>query len=330
MVKHQQLKQKMQNKTHLIWKMAIASAISWEIAKLAGSHHPYLAPISVILCLQSTINHSIRFSYHRMVGTIIGISVTVLIASNLQVNGWTIGILILIGCYISKWLKNDETAIHQVALTVLLVFVVGQKSRDYPIDRFRDTLIGAIIAIIIHMLIYPPNFTREASKSIQTLSDEFSTTLTKFSEWVRTDLEKQKGFDLQIETKHLLQELHRTKKIIEDAESSLHYNPFAKKSERELSIYHQRIYDLTQGYSYLANIVGTFQAWAAAGTITADQQSLWADQLLSLTPYFQAKENSVNPGGVQMMKLPPEIQKHEFQLALYHETNVLLTKLSKS
>lgn len=63
MKNNQQVKKQMINKTFLIWKMAIASAISWEIAKLAGSHHPYLAPISVILCLQTTINRSIQFSY---------------------------------------------------------------------------------------------------------------------------------------------------------------------------------------------------------------------------------------------------------------------------
>ncbi|WP_342042264.1 hypothetical protein [Bacillus sp. OTU2372] len=40
-----QLKKQMENKTVLIWKIGAASALSWEIAKLAGSTHPYLAPI---------------------------------------------------------------------------------------------------------------------------------------------------------------------------------------------------------------------------------------------------------------------------------------------
>jgi uncharacterized membrane protein YgaE (UPF0421/DUF939 family) len=330
MKKNQLLKEQMQNKTHLIWKMAIASAISWEIAKLAGSNHPYFAPISVILCLQSTINRAIRFSYHRMVGTIIGISVTVLAAPYMPVNGWTVGIIILIGCYISKGLKNDETALHQVALTVLLVFVVGQKSGDYPIDRFRDTLIGAIIAVLIHMLVSPPNFTREASKSIQTLSEDLTASITKVSEWVRTGLEKTKGYDLQIGTKHLLNELHRTKNIIQDARSSLKYNPFSEKSKKELQTYHQRLYNLTQGYSFLANIVGTFLAWGEAGTITAVQQSAWADQLLALTPFFQGKENTNAPAEILKVSLPIESQKQQYHVTIYHETIVLLKKLDVS
>ncbi|CAM3722059.1 hypothetical protein MEZE111188_05005 [Mesobacillus zeae] len=55
---------KLENKTVLIWKMAIVSAISWKVAKLVGSEHPYLAPLSVFLCLQSTNNQSIALIFH--------------------------------------------------------------------------------------------------------------------------------------------------------------------------------------------------------------------------------------------------------------------------
>ncbi|MDR7237659.1 uncharacterized membrane protein YgaE (UPF0421/DUF939 family) [Neobacillus drentensis] len=58
-------KKNFESKTALVWKMAIASAISWELAKLIGSDHPYLAPISVVLCLQTTIDQSIRYSFHH-------------------------------------------------------------------------------------------------------------------------------------------------------------------------------------------------------------------------------------------------------------------------
>ncbi|MED1470890.1 hypothetical protein [Bacillus salipaludis] len=48
-------------------------------------------------------------------------------APYINVTSWSIGILILIGCFIAKWLKSDETAIHQVALTILLVLTSGRE-----------------------------------------------------------------------------------------------------------------------------------------------------------------------------------------------------------
>lgn len=322
----------MENKTTLIWKMAIASALSWEIAKLAGSHHPYLAPISVILCLQTTVNRSIRFSYHRMVGTIIGISVVVFFAPYLNVNGWSLGVLILIGSFIAKWFKRDETAIHQVALTVLLVFVMGHKSGEYPFDRFRDTLIGAIIAVLLHMLISPPNFTEQASKSIQQICTHLTTTFNQISDWVQTSLEINEGYNLQLKTKKLLQELHQVKNYIQVATDSLKYNPKAKKSEKELQECEQRIYYLTQGYTYVSAIVGILMAWSKAGTMTPFQQTLWAKQFKALSPFFQPKENPAELGPsceTLLVSLEPEFEKQQFHVALYHETISLLKKMDE-
>ena len=134
--------------------MAIASAVSWEAAKLAGSDHPYLAPLSVILCLQPTIDQSIRFSFHRIAGTAIGIMLTSFLVSHLPMNGWMLGLFLLGGTYIAKWLRIDVTVLHQAALTILLVFTFERNSKDYAFDRIIDTVIGVIIAILVHMFLF--------------------------------------------------------------------------------------------------------------------------------------------------------------------------------
>ncbi|GER66491.1 hypothetical protein BpJC7_06660 [Weizmannia acidilactici] len=55
----------------IIWKIAIASSLSWEIAKSAGSHHPYLAPLTVILCIKAMPDQTISFAVNRMIGTMV-------------------------------------------------------------------------------------------------------------------------------------------------------------------------------------------------------------------------------------------------------------------
>ncbi|PLT33545.1 hypothetical protein CUU64_13110 [Bacillus sp. V5-8f] len=143
------------NLTLLIWKMAIGSALSWELASLFGSKHPYLAPLSIILCLQNTVNKTIKLAIRRIIGTVIGVSVSVIIASHMSVHGWTLGLMILIGSYIGKWLTVDKIVLHQVALTILFVFVFEHQTKQYPLDRLRDTAIGVIIAILLQFLLFP-------------------------------------------------------------------------------------------------------------------------------------------------------------------------------
>ncbi|WP_170846212.1 aromatic acid exporter family protein [Bacillus sp. MUM 13] len=141
-----------ENLSILIWKLAIGSTLSWEIAKLCGSIHPYLAPLSVIISLQSTMDKTIRLSIKRVSGTIIGIFVTVLIASHMTVNAWNLGLLILLGCFAAKYLNLDKKVIHQVALTILFVFVFEHQTKHYAIDRMRDTLIGVLVTGIIQLI----------------------------------------------------------------------------------------------------------------------------------------------------------------------------------
>lgn len=140
------------NDTVIIWNMAIGSALAWEIAKLLGSKHPYLAPLSVILCQQTTFNQTVQLSLRRAVGTILGILLTVLIATHIQLNGWFLGLLLLLGSYCTKWLNLDMKVLHQVALTILFVFVFEEHSKSYALDRMRDTSIGVIVAVVLQFI----------------------------------------------------------------------------------------------------------------------------------------------------------------------------------
>ncbi|WP_052352855.1 FUSC family protein [Neobacillus dielmonensis] len=141
-----------QNLSILIWKLSVGSALAWEISKLLGSDHPYLAPLSVILTIQSTMDKTVSLSIKRVIGTVIGIFVAVLVASHLTVNGWNLGLLILLGCYIAKFLNFDKKVLHQVALTILFVFVFEHQTKHYAIDRIRDTLIGVLTAGVIQLI----------------------------------------------------------------------------------------------------------------------------------------------------------------------------------
>ncbi|MGG2027196.1 aromatic acid exporter family protein [Gottfriedia sp. S16(2024)] len=141
-----------ENITSLIWKLSIGSTLAWEISNFFGSSHPYLGPVSLILTIQSTMDKTINLSIKRVIGTMIGIGITVIIASYLKVTGWNLGLLILFGTYIAKFLKLDKKVLHQVALTILFVFAFEHQSKDYAMDRMRDTLVGVLTAGLIQVI----------------------------------------------------------------------------------------------------------------------------------------------------------------------------------
>lgn len=151
--------------SNLIWKLAIGSFLSWEISRLLGSEHPYLAPLSVIICIQATKDKTISLAIQRVIGTIVGIPIVVIAANHLHINGVNLGLLILLGGYMSKWLRLDKQIMHQVALTILLVFVFEKRTEHYAFDRLNDTLIGVFVAVFLQSIWLSLNFKRKQSHS---------------------------------------------------------------------------------------------------------------------------------------------------------------------
>ncbi|PEJ57189.1 hypothetical protein CN692_13630 [Bacillus sp. AFS002410] len=140
------------NLTSLIWKLSIGSTLAWEISKFFGSEHPYLGPVSLILTIQTTMDKTVSLSFKRVIGTMIGIIITVIVASHLKVTGLNLGLIILIGTYTAKFLKLDKKVLHQIALTILFVFAFEHKSDHYAMDRMRDTLVGVLVASLIQFI----------------------------------------------------------------------------------------------------------------------------------------------------------------------------------
>ncbi|TLS35387.1 FUSC family protein [Pseudalkalibacillus caeni] len=332
MKKRNSLQTKWENKKHLVWKMALASGISWEAAKIAGSSHPYLAPLSVILCLQTTIGKSIHFSLHRIIGTVIGVSVTALIASHLSVNGWTLGLLILGGTLLAKLLKLDETALHQVALTILLVFVFENKTAHYPVDRIRDTVIGALTAVVVHMVVFPPNFTKEAITKYNRFSNLLANSFYNTVTWLEGGCAKSEGDALQKEVRSMLSELHQTKDGIKQALNSLEFNPLSRKKKTELLGYKRKLNQLSTGLVYLEGAIETLRSWSAAGTMTAVNRTTWANQFQSMGSFYLTDKNSSERNNVilsaeKQVTLPYGTESQQYNISLYESTDRFLKSL---
>jgi uncharacterized membrane protein YgaE (UPF0421/DUF939 family) len=139
----------------VVWKTPLAAALSWELAEWAGSKHPYLAPLTVLLSIQLTVDKSFQFAWQRILGTIAGVLFTASAAPYLGLKSWSIGLLLFVGTLVVTWLKMDHALLIQVSLSILLVMYFQSKMPSYPLDRIRDTIIGAVVAILIHMLIFP-------------------------------------------------------------------------------------------------------------------------------------------------------------------------------
>jgi uncharacterized membrane protein YgaE (UPF0421/DUF939 family) len=314
-------------------KMAAAAGLAWELAKLAGSKHPYLAPLSVILCLKTTILQSARYSFHRVFGTAIGAVVTVWAAAYLPMNGWTLACLLAIVSIVPLLIERNETFIHEVALSVLLVFaLLHQNGPHYAIDRIRDTFIGAATVLAIHIVFFPPNFTKEVQQMLDRLSKELAgrfAAVAAAAEWMRETNSKDKKKEVQQEARSFQEALFQAEKRLEQAFESLRFNPFARKSRTLLQKNKELLTLIRKGDAYLEKAVAAISDWTVSGKMTDAERQLWADRLRNIGRYWSDSNPAGAPYHAMQLTLPEEEEAYRYSTVLLSETSELLQQIAR-
>jgi uncharacterized membrane protein YgaE (UPF0421/DUF939 family) len=222
-----QIKPTMLEKISIILKMVVGSAISWELAILFGSKYPYLGPISLIICLQTTIVKSIQFGIARIVGTIIGVASVFILASSLHANGWSIAVIMLVSLVIPLIFGANSTILEQIALSVMLVLEFEHRLHGYGVDRIRDSIIGVVVALLLHIFLNPPNLTEKAFAEVEELPKILADKLKSLATWLESGSPQKNYFDPDMNL--LRKKMLEAEKKIKNAELSLKFNPLSKK-----------------------------------------------------------------------------------------------------
>ncbi|GAA0393710.1 aromatic acid exporter family protein [Paenibacillus motobuensis] len=320
------------NNNAIVWKMPIAATLSWELAKWAGSSHPYLAPLTVILSMQMTVSKSMTFAWQRVLGTIAGVLFTVIIAPYLGLSGWSIGLLLFIGAVAIQYLKLDHAIMVQVALSILLVMYFQSKMPTYPFDRLRDTVIGAVVAVLIQTLVFPPDSVNTAKTKMVHFADHFIRHLVNTAQWIERGCSSSEAQRMSSQLQTLFQELHQATTELDKANQSLNYNPLAQKKRHALNQLNRQMEQLRSGFANLSDMLRVFTAWSESGNFVIEDRRIWTDHLnkiaLLVTEWkktLEAPAPPLNPNAVDLqIDAPSHLQHYQYPLAIYMNAGQIL------
>ncbi len=324
--------------TGFVWKTALAAALSWELARWAGSNHPYLAPLTVILCIQTTVSQSIKFAWQRILGTIVGVAFTASLAPYIGLTGLNIGLMIILGSIIVKLLRLDNVVMSQVALSILLVMYFQNKMPTYPFDRIRDTVIGAAVALLIHILLFPPDSVNKVKSHMSKLADHLTTYFFKTAQWVEAGCSSMDSRDMKKEIQQLFQELHQATTEMDNANRSLNYHLFASVKRDTLKRQTQHLQQLRLGFANLSDMIRIFTDWSESKHWIAEDQKIWADHLYTIALHVKewnsqldniTNSNLTSCTPVPIIKTPFTLEKYQYPLALYNNANQIIQDFQK-
>jgi hypothetical protein len=137
-------------------RITLAASLSWvAVHSLYGNEYLYFAPLAAILITQASVKASLEKGIYRLIGIILGGIVSLVVGQFFDVGALSILLILLIGIGIATACKMNIQAVSQVGVTSVLALTFYQN--DYVLWRIGETFIGVLIALVINMIIVPPN-----------------------------------------------------------------------------------------------------------------------------------------------------------------------------
>ena len=217
-------------------KSAIATAAAWLLAGwLIPGPPPLLAAIAALLVVQPSLNQSLSKAIERSVGVITGVVIASLLGLALGGANWVILLSVVCALFIAWALRMTPGTSNQVAISALLVLALGAATPNYALDRILETVIGAVIGIIVNMLIVPPVAVAPARVSVDALGEELAASLERLAQALQHVQTAPQLQGLLIEARLLRPMRDAANTAIAAGAESLALNPRGRRHRQELA-----------------------------------------------------------------------------------------------
>lgn len=216
-------------------KSAVATAAAWLVAGfLFSGAPPVFAAIAALLVVQPSLNQSLTRAIERSVGVIAGVVIASILSLLLGNAGWVILVTTAVALLVAWGLRMTPGTANQVAISGILVLALGTASPSYAFDRVLETLIGAVIGILVNVAIVAPVAVAPAHRAVDELGEALAAALERLADALqetRTPAELARLLD---EARDVRVKLDAADSAIEAGAESLTLNPRARRHRDEL------------------------------------------------------------------------------------------------
>jgi uncharacterized membrane protein YgaE (UPF0421/DUF939 family) len=136
-------------------KMALAAAVGLGVAQALGLPYPEYAVLAAATVTDDHAGSSVVLGILRMVGSLVGVVLSVLLVEVTGVSAWSIGLACLAGVGICVLVRS--TAAARLSVIVLGVGTLGIVDRveEWAGGRLPTTAAGIVVTVIVSALPWP-------------------------------------------------------------------------------------------------------------------------------------------------------------------------------
>jgi uncharacterized membrane protein YgaE (UPF0421/DUF939 family) len=137
-------------------KTGLAAIVSLYLARFLRLPESYWAAISAIIVMYSDVSKTVSASWHRLIGTAIGVSIGGAFAAVFGPHIWAFGVAVTLTMFVCALLGFAEAA-RIAGVAVAIVMLISHTGAPWAaaLHRFLEVSFGIVIAVLISVLIWP-------------------------------------------------------------------------------------------------------------------------------------------------------------------------------
>jgi uncharacterized membrane protein YgaE (UPF0421/DUF939 family) len=210
-------------------KTVLAAVLSFVVADAMGtSSSPVLAPLTALLVVHLTMYETLANGRERIVSVVAGVLVALLFANLTGLNWWSLGLVVAFSLVLGRALRLGPH-LPEVPISAMLVLAVGG-AEPVALGRVVETLVGAVVGVLVNLLIAPPLYILPASDAIDELAERMADFCDDLAAALRAEWSRQTA-ERQLSRARLLgRDVARADRHLARTEESARLNPRGRQA----------------------------------------------------------------------------------------------------
>jgi uncharacterized membrane protein YgaE (UPF0421/DUF939 family) len=136
-------------------KMALAAALGLAVAQALDLPYPEYAVLAAATVTDIHARPSALLGVLRMVGSIVGVALSVLLVEVTGVSAWSIGLAVLVGVTVCVLARSAAAARLSVIVLGVGTLGIGERVEQWAGGRLLTTAVGVVVTVLVSALPWP-------------------------------------------------------------------------------------------------------------------------------------------------------------------------------
>ena len=208
-------------------RLSGAAVASYVVAlRVVGDPRPVTAALTAVLIVQVTLVGTFADTVRRILSVVVGVGVAIGVSTFAGFTWWSLGALVATSILLGQALRLGPHLL-EVPISAMLILAAGGAGIQ-AVDRVTETLVGALVGLLVNVLFPPSVQTRSAGLAVERFAESMGRLLDRVARSLTEGpvmLDEVRGW-LQ-EARSITNDIVRVDRVLTEAGESRRLNPRA-------------------------------------------------------------------------------------------------------